>query len=248
MNISCKTVLEWNKNHTNLSIMDIIQDLAKSESPRRVRVVVMGANGVGKSALLNRLVRNIFCEAGVGDGGGDSVSMIRSSEEEIYRMEIYCGEDCALHLELQDTDGSYVSHGARRLAIATAHVFVLVYSVCDLISFQEVIRLCEEIITQRGIGNEDAPILLVGNKTDLGDNSENNKRVITLSEAIGRVATWGIRVVETSAKQASNMSEVIHEILRLCDASPDLFLQARRMGGWRYNISYVLSCCFKKLP
>ena len=91
-------------------------------------------------------------------------------------------------------------------------------------------------------GNEDAPILLVGNKIDLDD--DHNKRVITLSEANQRVLTWGIRVIEISAKQASNMSEVIHEILRLCDASPDLFLQARRMEGWWYNISYVLSCCF----
>lgn len=225
--------------------MDIIHELAATESPRRVRVVVMGANGVGKSALLNRLVRNIYCEPGFDDGSADSVSVIRPSEEQIYRMEVYSGEDCALYLELQDTNGSYVSHGARRLAIATAHVFVLVYSICDLKSFQEVIRLCEEIIMQREIGNEEAPILLVGNKTDLDDKSANNKRVITLSEANERVATWGIRAVEISAKQASNMSDVVHGILRLCDASPDLFFKARRMGGWRHNISYVMSCCFK---
>ena len=129
--------------------MDIVRDFAESESPRRVRIVVMGTNGVGKSALLNRLVRNIFCEAMARNGGEDSVSMIKTPDEEIYRMEIYCGEDCALHLELQDTDGTYVSHSARRLAIATAHVFVLVYSICDRKSFQDVIRLCDEIITKR---------------------------------------------------------------------------------------------------
>ncbi len=62
-----------------------------------------------------------------------------------------------------------------------------------------------------------------------------------------RVSSMGVRLVEISAKYGSNMSEIIHEILRLCDASPDLFLQARRRGGWRHNIVYVVSCCFPRV-
>ncbi|XP_072032840.1 ras-related protein Rap-2a-like [Amphiura filiformis] len=197
----------------------------------------MGATGVGKSALLNRLVRNIFCD------GEDSVSIgasaATSAEEELYRMEIYCGEHCALHLELQDTASTLISHGMRRLAIATAHVFVLVYSVNDHNSFDDVLQLCEEIIKQRG--SDDAPILLVGNKTDIHTDCR-----ITISEAKQRASVWGVRVVEISAKYGTNASDILHEILRLCDASCDLFLQARRRGGWRHNIVYVVSCCFPR--
>ncbi len=141
--------------------MDFVQEFIDAEnSPRRVRVVVMGASGVGKSALLNRLVRNVFQDA-----GDDSASMV-APDEELYRMEIYCGEHCALHLELQDT-ASTVSNGMRRLAIATAHVFVLVYSISDRNSFKDAVNLGDQIIKQRG--KEDAPILFVGNKADIDE-------------------------------------------------------------------------------
>ena len=44
--------------------MEYIQEFNETENdgPRRVRVIVMGAPGVGKSSLLNRMVRNMFFE------------------------------------------------------------------------------------------------------------------------------------------------------------------------------------------
>ena len=175
-----------------------------------------------------------------------SPTTVAPLEEETFHLQIYNGDHYALHLELEDTP-SCMSDGMRRIAIATANVFVLVYSTSDLNSFCKAIRMCEEIINQRG--KDDPPIVLVGNKTDISKQSgSTGNPIIPIDEVKAHIARLGIHVVEVSAKESLNITEVIYAILRLCDAMPDLFLLSRRRPeGWLSNVMNVVTCCFPQL-
>lgn len=89
------------------------------------KVVVLGSGGVGKSALTVQFVTGKFAEK------------YDPTIEDFYRKEIAIDERPAV-LEILDTAGTEQFASMRDLYIRNGHGFILVYSVTNEQSFQEV--------------------------------------------------------------------------------------------------------------
>ncbi|ESO84068.1 hypothetical protein LOTGIDRAFT_177571 [Lottia gigantea] len=156
----------------------------------------MGAAAVGKSSIISQFLYEQF------------IGEYKETIEELHRSE-YKLTDTQLELDILDTSGVHSFPAMRTLAISTSNAFILVYSVDDPSSFDEVIALREQILAERN--DENVPIVIVANKTDM----ESDERVIKREIAETLVSVeWGHGYVEASAKENVNIEGIFKEILR----------------------------------
>ncbi|KAK3793095.1 hypothetical protein RRG08_038600 [Elysia crispata] len=182
-----------------------------ANSPKsHYRLVVMGAAGVGKTAIVSQFLYDHF------------VSEYKETIEELHRGE-YNMNGAHLTLDILDTSGSHSFPAMRKLAIDNGDAFVLVYSVEDENTFQEVTTLREQILEERG--ESDVPIVIVANKTDVGGTC----RTILPETAESLVCLdWGNGYVEASAKENINIVGIFKEILRQSKVRYELSPAVRR--------------------
>lgn len=160
----------------------------------RYRVVVMGAAAVGKTCIIHRLLYEQF------------VTDYKATVEQMY-TEQYLINGMPITLDFLDTAGSYEFPAMRKLSISTADAFILVYSVDDAASFEEVTRLRQQIIDQKK--NELTPLVIVGNKADVIERAVN----FEMAESTVLI-DWENGYVEASAKDNDNVTGIFHELLR----------------------------------
>ncbi|KAM5152955.1 ras-related protein Rap-1b-like [Mantella aurantiaca] len=169
-------------------------------NPDTVRLVFMGAAGVGKTALIRRLLYDCFEQRH------------RCTVEEVYCLEPD-PELLRLRLEIVDTSGSYSFPAMQKLRIQQGDAFALVFSLADQDTFQEVGRLRQEILRIKG--DTDVPIVVVGNQTDRFPGTESESRqLLGLQAAATAELEWDDGYVEASAKDNHKVQEVFEELLR----------------------------------
>ena len=162
----------------------------------KYRVVMMGAACVGKSCIISRFMYEKYMDK------------YKATVEEFYNG-VYEVNGREIKLEILDTAGAYDFPAMRKLAISTGDAFVLVYSVEDEASFDEVRRLRDQILEEKD-KEQAPPIVVVGNKADV----DLKARAITKEEAEGTVnIDWDNGYVEVSAKDDVNVSAIFHELL-----------------------------------
>ncbi|OWF43164.1 GTP-binding protein Rhes [Mizuhopecten yessoensis] len=166
---------------------------------RHCRLTVMGASCVGKSAIISQFLYDTFS------------SDYHETVEDLHRKEVDINGSKVI-LDILDTAGTHEFPGMRKLAIATSDAFILVYSVDNDASFEEVKLLREQIVNERGDTN--VPIVIVGNKADVGEQTRIMEQ--ETAETIACVE-WGCGYVEASAKQNLNIPQIFAEMLRLSD-------------------------------
>ena len=162
------------------------------------RLVVMGAAAVGKTCIINRFLYHKF------------VDEYKATVEELHHgCYDFNGENVSL--DVLDTAGSYAFPAMRQLSIATGDAFILVYSVENEQSFQEVTALRTQILEQKAASQQEAvPIVIVGNKSDLGE----NRRQVHRQTAESTVnIDWDNGYVEVSAKDDVNITGIFKELL-----------------------------------
>jgi Ras-related protein Rap-1B len=159
------------------------------------KLVVLGAGGVGKSALTVQYVQNIYIES------------YDPTIEDSYRKHTSVdGRACTL--EILDTAGVEQFTAMRELYIKNGEGFILVYSVTSEDSLQELMELREQVVRIKD--NANVPIVLVANKCDLQD-----ERVVSSDKGVGVADSWGrVPFYETSAKFRSNVDEVFVDLVR----------------------------------
>ncbi|PWN26692.1 putative RSR1-GTP-binding protein [Jaminaea rosea] len=165
---------------------------------KEVRVVIMGGGGVGKSALTVQFVRNVF------------VSTYDPTIEDTYRKVISIdGQQCLV--EILDTAGTEQFMALKELYMKSGQGFLLVFSLTQLSSVNELGPLREQIVRIKG---SKVPIVLVGNKSDLRPERQVPREVGTnLSRAWGNVPYY-----EASARKKINVDEIFADIVRQCRA------------------------------
>ncbi|XP_049900782.1 RASD family member 3 [Epinephelus moara] len=180
--------------------------MSSSEGPNRVRLVFLGAAGVGKSALIRRFLHDRF------------EHKYTRTVEELHVLEYDTAGSGKMRLEILDTSGSYSFPAMRELSIRHSDAFALVYAVDDPGSLEEVRRLRDEILELRG--GKSAPITVVGSKADLTDTEG---RVLQAADVMATVeGEWEANFVEASARTGGNTVGVFGALLQQVNLPPRL--------------------------
>lgn len=161
---------------------------------KEYKVVVLGSGGVGKSALTVQFVTGTFIEK------------YDPTIEDFYRKEIEVDSSPSV-LEILDTAGTEQFASMRDLYIKNGQGFILVYSLVNQQSFQDIRPMRDQIVRVKRF--EKVPLILVGNKVDL-----ESEREVSGSDGRALAQEWGCPFIETSAKSKSMVDELFAEIVR----------------------------------
>ncbi len=160
-----------------------------------MKLLLVGDSGVGKSCLLLRFVEDKFNPSFITTIGIDF--KIRTIEVSGKRIK----------LQVWDTAGQ-----ERFRTITTAYYrgamgIILVYDVTDERTFEN-IRTWFSTVNQHA--NDDAQLMLVGNKSDETDN-----RAITRQQGEALAKELNIPFIEASAKSNENVDEIFFQLATL---------------------------------
>lgn len=157
------------------------------------KLVVVGAGGVGKSALTIQLIQNHF------------VDEYDPTIEDSYRKQVVIdGETCLL--DILDTAGQEEYSAMRDQYMRTGEGFLLVFAVNNAKSFEDIAMYREQI--RRVKDADDVPMVLVGNKCDLETRSIDQKNVIDTAQ------NYKIPFIETSAKTRMGVDDAFYTLVR----------------------------------
>ncbi|KAG9277442.1 GTP-binding protein Rhes-like [Astyanax mexicanus] len=174
----------------------------------QVRLVFMGAAGVGKTALIHRFLKDSFEPK-----HRRTVEELHSKEYEIAGVKVT--------LEIMDTSGSYSFPAMRKLSIQSSDAFALVYAIDDPESLDVVKSLRDEIMEVKE--DKFTPIVVVGNKTDKTERKVQADDVLSMVEL-----DWNNSFLEASAKENENVVEVFRELLQQANLPSRLSPALRR--------------------
>ncbi|XP_069704602.1 ras-like protein 1 [Periplaneta americana] len=157
------------------------------------KLVVVGAGGVGKSALTIQLIQNHF------------VDEYDPTIEDSYRKQVVIDSETC-HLDILDTAGQEEYSAMRDQYMRTGEGFLLVFAVNSAKSFEDIGGYREQI--KRVKDAEEVPMVLVGNKCDLPcwDVDMNQAREIAKQ--------YAVPFVETSAKTRMGVDDAFYTLVR----------------------------------
>ncbi|KTW30868.1 Ras-like protein [Pneumocystis carinii B80] len=156
--------------------------MSRSGLMREYKLVVVGGGGVGKSALTIQLIQNS------------------------YRKQCMIDDEMAL-LDILDTAGQEEYSAMREQYMRIGEGFLLVYSINNRCSFEEIITFQQQILRVKD--KDHFPMIIVANKCDLED-----ERYVSHYEGRELAKSFGCRFIETSAKQRINVEEAFFSLVR----------------------------------
>lgn len=157
--------------------------------------MVVGGGGVGKSALTIQFIQSHF------------VDEYDPTIEDSYRKQCVIDDEVAL-LDILDTAGQEEYSAMREQYMRTGEGFLLVYSIIDSNSYEEIQPFYQQIL--RVQDRDEFPMILVGNKSDL-----DSERQVTAAQGRDLAKMLRVSYVETSAKQRVNVDLAFHELVRI---------------------------------
>ncbi|CAN9509979.1 unnamed protein product [Ophioblennius macclurei] len=170
------------------------------------RLVVLGAPRVGKTSILRRYLRDGFVE----DYSPTSEDFLRK----LFRIR---GE--TYQIDILDASREREFPAKRRLSILTGDIFLLVFSLDDRSSFEEVCALRAEILTAKSklsrssdpdhCAQPRVPLVVCANKVDLLE----SERQVSKAEVLGALGE-DCAYFETSAKDSTNLEKVFETLAK----------------------------------
>nr|KAF6381690.1 DIRAS family GTPase 3 [Pipistrellus kuhlii] len=160
-------------------------------------VVVLGSAGVGKSALVQRWVNSCFSE---------KYEPPAPLSDVIYHVpDGLFGS--GTKMRITDLPGGQLYPALQCLKIARGHAFILVYSVTEKQTLEELTPFYMLIREIKGSNLHKYPVVLVGNKCDEA------RRELTTLDGAAYALKWNCGFFETSAKRNINVEELFFELL-----------------------------------
>ncbi|KAL4894792.1 P-loop containing nucleoside triphosphate hydrolase protein [Aspergillus ambiguus] len=178
--------------------------------PDKVKIIIIGDEGVGKSALTLQSLNTQLCLSHFPQ------SHEPTADDCIRKPIIVDDEECVV--EIIDTAGRDMNVPLTERWIAQGDAFVLVYSIASQESFQHVWKYFEQVreikrsrsrSQSSGMdGDPLLPVILVANKHDLRDTRE-----VSRQAGMGLARELDCEYVETSAKQDTNVEELFVQLV-----------------------------------
>lgn len=159
------------------------------------KLVVVGGGGVGKSALTIQFIQSYF------------VTDYDPTIEDSYTKQCVI-DDVVARLDILDTAGQEEFSAMREQYMRSGEGFLLVYSVTDRNSFEEIFKFHKQILRVKD--RDEFPMLLVANKSDL-----ESQRMVQSMEGQELAKSLKIRYIEASAKNRTNVDAAFYELVRI---------------------------------
>ena len=160
----------------------------------KLKVVIVGDSGVGKSNLIKRFTVNEFLPNSKATVGVEFLSKSYKINDKIFKIEMW------------DTAGQERYKSITSAYYKGAKGALLVYDVTSAQSFENIDKWYNEIKEKT---NKDIKLILIGNKIDLKES-----KVVDTDNALVKAKTWGIPLMETSALDATNVKEAFYDLLK----------------------------------
>jgi len=186
------------------------------------KLVVVGAGGVGKSALTIQLIQNYF------------VDEYDPTIEDSYRKQVVIDSETCL-LDILDTAGQEEYSAMRDQYNPTGEGFLCVFAVNNVNSFSEVNQYKDQV--RRVKDAENVPMVLVGNKVDLPHPT------VTSEMANSKAKEFSVPYIETSALTRQGVDDAFYTLVReirkfkaQADAAKNTAKKTKKHGGKRVCI------------
>ena len=151
------------------------------------KFIIIGSSGVGKTAIMKRLVENTFST--------DSQSTI-GVEFDSTSIEV---DGQSVKLQIWDTAGQERFRSIAKAYFRNAVGVILVFDITERKTFDDVNMWLNDVHT---LCDPSACVILIGNKSDLA-----SSRVVTMAEAENFAAHHQLTYLETSARLGDNVKE-----------------------------------------
>ena len=163
-------------------------------SHKEYRLLVIGAGGVGKSALTISFFQNVF------------ITEYDPTIEDSFRKVVVIDEETCL-LNVLDTAGEEVYAPLRDAYVVAAHGYVMAYAINDRRSFDYLGQYILDV--RRAKDSDKVSLVIVGTKSDLVQ-----ERKVSQEDAHELADFLEVPCIETSAKERINVEEAFYECVR----------------------------------
>ena len=160
----------------------------------KLKILVVGESGVGKTNLINRFTKDYFANDTKSTVGVECIFKTYQVNNDIIKVVIW---DTAGQERFKSLTSAYYK-GSKGVLI--------VYDITKLQTFEKIEQWLSEV--KEKAGNE-IKVILVGNKLDL-----ENKREVDLVDCMIKASNLNVPLMETSAKDSTNVQEVFEDLLK----------------------------------
>ncbi|KAH9877564.1 hypothetical protein IAQ61_002931 [Plenodomus lingam] len=191
------------------------------------KIVVLGSQGVGKTSLVHRYVRNAFTPPSTQSTVGASF---------LTKRVVDIDTSTVVRLQIWDTAGQERFRSITKLYYRGANAAVLCYDITDPQSFEEMGRWLKELKTNLG---EEVILHVVGTKSDIVA-EDPSKRKVPFERCIAYVAEnlYPAQAVQAPSSQTTGWGSVPAAFQSGALASPQ---SNRSSGFWGQDIGW--DCC-----
>ena len=161
---------------------------------RVLKLGIIGPPSVGKSAISVRYIQKVF------------IDEYLPSFENLFKKDIIL-KGKHVEVDILDSSGMDELVVMRPTWFKEREGFVMVYAINDRPSFEALDVFHDQLLSFRQ--GSSAPIIVVGNKSDLNDS-----RKVKKEEAIKKAKEWGADYIEASAKKDENVTQIFEIIVQ----------------------------------
>lgn len=177
---------------------------ANTDPARRIKLLLLGDSGVGKSSLIVRWTHDTF-----------SPSLVSTVGVNFKNKKVTFRGEC-LQVQVWDTAGQEQFHKITTSYYKGAQGIMLVYDVSDANSLANVEYWIKNIKTH---ASDSVQVVLVGNKIDLR-NTDSEKKCADTQRGKDISCKFGVSFFETSAKDSSNVEDAFMTLVgHIADAT-----------------------------